>query len=243
MAQKRIGYKGGHVDISYEIHNPTGVKDIAILHGWGSNKELMKGAFGGCFKTFRHLYIDLPGFGGSVCHEVLTTQEYAIIIKKFLETLRFSGDVVLGHSFGGKVATLLHPKLLVLVASSGILVPKPLSVRLKIALFKGLKRVGLTRFRSFFVADDAVTLSPQMYETFKNVVNEDFRGQFALYKGTALLCFAKDDTATPLYTAYEIEQLMAHARVVVFEGDHYFFLKEYLHVNSEVERSLQMMES
>ncbi len=243
MAQKRIEYAGNTFDISYTIDNPTAKRDIAILHGWGSNKELMRGAFQKCFATLRHLYIDLPGFGASSNSVVLTTQEYATILKIFLKTVHFSGDVVLGHSFGGKVATLLQPKLLVLVASSGILVPKPLRVRMKIALFKALKPIGAARWRSFFVAEDATTLSPVMYETFKNVVNEDFRESFAAFQGEALLCFAKDDTATPLYTAYEIERLMTKARVVVFEGDHYFFLNENLHVNSEVTRSLQMMES
>ncbi len=243
MAQKRIEFQGNVFDISYEMLHPDANQDIAILHGWGSNKELMKGAFKECFSAYRHLYIDLPGFGSSPNETVLTTEDYADIIKLFLAELNFSYNIVLGHSFGGKVATLLQPKLLVLVASSGILVPKPLSVRMKIAFFKLFKKVGLSSLRSFFVAEDAAKLSVAMYETFKQVVNEDFTEQFRAFKGEALLCFAKDDTATPLYTAYEIERLMPHARVVAFEGDHYFFMKENLHVNAEVERTLQMMES
>ncbi len=243
MAQKRIEFQGTAFDISYEMLHPDASKDIAILHGWGSNKELMKGAFKECFSSYRHLYIDLPGFGSSPNEKVLTTEDYAGILKIFLAELHFSYDIVLGHSFGGKVATLLQPKLLVLVASSGILVPKPLSVRMKIALFKLLKQVGLTSLRSHFVAKDAVALSAPMYETFKQVVNEDFKEHFRAFQGEALLCFAKEDTATPLYTAYEIEHLMPKARVVAFEGDHYFFMKENLHVNAEVERTLRMMES
>ncbi len=243
MAQKRIEYHGSLFDISYEILNPSATEDIAILHGWGSNKELMKGAFQTCFTHYRHLYIDLPGFGASSNEMVLQTEDYAQIIANFLAELKFSNHMILGHSFGGKVATLLQPELLILVASSGIVLPKPLRVRAKIALFKLIKSIGLTSWRSYFVAEDAAQLSPPMYETFKHVVNEDFTEHFRAFRGTALLCFAEDDTATPLSTAYEIASLMEHARVVAFEGDHYFFMKEYRRIHTEVERSLEMMES
>ncbi len=245
MAQKSITYGGDVYDISYEVVNPTCEKDIVLLHGWGSNKGLMKSAFQKILSDFRHIYIDMPGFGSSSNESVLETKDYTEILKYFLKELKFSGDIVLGHSFGGKVATLLNPKLLVLVASSGILVPKPLHVKVKIVLFKFFKLIGLQKFRSLFVSQDAASLSPNMYETFKNVVNEDFRDQFAAFKGKALLCFGKEDTATPLYTAYEIETLMDDARVVAFPGDHYFFMKDNnnLHVNDEIEKSLKAMES
>jgi len=242
VAVKSVSYSGVTYDISYELHNITCKKDMALLHGWGSNKELMKGSFKNIFGEYRHIYIDMPGFGASSNESVLTTDDYAHILKAFLSAVNFSGDIILGHSFGGKVATLLHPRLLVLVASSGILVPKPLGVKVKIGLFKLFKSLGLQKFRALFVAEDAATLSPTMYETFKNVVNEDFREAFATFKGKALLCFAKADTATPLYTAYEIEKLMGDARVAEFEGDHYFFMKASHQLEHEIQKSLNELE-
>ncbi len=242
MAVKSVAYGGITYDISYELKNTTCKKDMAVLHGWGSNKELMRGALEGILSEYRHIYIDMPGFGASSNPSVLTTHEYALILKEFLDALNFSGDIVLGHSFGGKVATLLNPELLVLVASSGILLPKPLSVKIKISLFKLLKACGLQRFRALFVAEDAATLSPHMYETFKQVVNEDFSSSFAAFKGKTLLCFAHSDTATPLYTAYAIEGLMDDARVAEFEGDHYFFMSASHRLEQEIQNSLKELE-
>ena len=242
MALKEITYQGTPFSISYEILNPGAEKSFIVLHGWGSNKEIMKGAFASVLPDFRHIYIDMPGFGASSNESVLTTEDYAHILKAFLSAVNFNGDIILGHSFGGKVETLLHPRLLVLVASSGILVPKPLGVKVKIGLFKLFRSLGLQKFRALFVAEDAATLSPTMYETFKNVVNEDFREAFATFKGKALLCFAKADTATPLYTAYEIEKLMGDARVAEFEGDHYFFMKASHQLEHEIQKSLNELE-
>ena len=65
MAQKSILYKNQNFDISFEIANFHLPKILIFLHGWGSNKALMKQVFFESFKEFRHLYIDMPGFGKS----------------------------------------------------------------------------------------------------------------------------------------------------------------------------------
>jgi pimeloyl-ACP methyl ester carboxylesterase len=127
---------------------------------------------------------------------------------------------------------------LVLVGSAGILVPKPFKIRVKIALFKLLKFSGLTSLRRFFVAPDAQGLSQPMYETFKQVVNEDFSEKFSAYKGKALLCFGRQDTATPLWTAYKIRELIPESKVVEFDGDHYFFLEQSASVAKEIENTI-----
>lgn len=198
----------------------------------------MKHAFGAHLKQFRHIYIDMPGFGNSTCNMKLTTEDYATILESFISMIEADKTIVLGHSFGGKVATLLAPDLLVLVGSAGILVPKPFKIRAKITLFKLLKFTGFTSLRRLFIAPDAQGLSQPMYETFKHVVNEDFSEKFRTYKGKALLCFGRQDTATPLWTAYAIAELIADSSVVEFDGDHYFFLEQGATVAKEIEKAV-----
>ena len=238
MAVKTVQYKQHTFSISYEIINPSAHYDIIFLHGWGSHKNLMKHAFGGCLKQFRHIYIDMPGFGNSTCNMRLNTEDYATILESFLSMIEADKMIILGHSFGGKVATLLNPDVLVLVGSAGILVPKPFKIRAKIALFKLLKFTGLASLRRFFVAPDAQGLSQPMYETFKQVVNEDFTDKFIAYKGKALLCFGRQDTATPMWTAYKIAELISGSSVIEFDGDHYFFLEQGAAVAKEIENTV-----
>ena len=235
MAIKSIQYKQHTFDISYEIVNPEAKVDIIILHGWGSNKNLMKNVFAPYMSAFRHIYIDLPGFGKSTCSATLNTPDVARIVELLMIHMNASKDIILGHSFGGKVALLLEPKVLVLVASAGIYIPKSLKVQVKIALFKSLKIFGLSKLRSLFVADDAKELSKPMYETFKNVVNEDFSDEFSLYGGKALLCWGKNDTATPLSSAKKIDTLVKDSRLEVYEGDHYFFMNNAQDISSKIE--------
>jgi pimeloyl-ACP methyl ester carboxylesterase len=156
---------------------------------------------------------------------ILQTEDYAQIVRLFLESMGVEAKIVMGHSFGGKVATLLKPPCLVLLSSSGILLPKPLGVRVKIALFKLLRSLGLQKLRNLFVSDDAKGMSQAMYETFKNVVNEPFEEHFTHYRGKALLFWGEEDTATPLWTAEKIHTMIPGSELYPLEGDHFFFLK------------------
>ncbi|MBN2825114.1 MAG: alpha/beta hydrolase [Campylobacterales bacterium] len=239
MALKEIEYKNQHFQISYEIVNPAQTMNFIVLHGWGSNKNIMKQAFGKTLPHCKHIYIDMPGFGNSTNETVLTTHDYANIIQKFLDTLHASSDIAMGHSFGGKVATLLNPSTLVLLSSSGILVPKPFKVRAKIALFKLLKPLGFSKLRNIFVSNDAKGMNQAMYETFKNVVNEDFEANFGAFANQALLFWGIDDTATPLYTGEKIHSMIESSQFYPLDGDHYFFLHHTPFIAQTIENQIK----
>lgn len=225
MAKRSLQFKHSTLEISYEIINPKAKYDIVFLHGWGSNKALMKQSFAKTLGQFRHIYIDLPGFGASTCNVALNSDDYATILEQFLAQIEVSKNVIVGHSFGGKVATLLNPELLVLLSSAGIVVPKPLKVKAKIYLFKLLKIFKLTALRNYFVAEDAKALNEVMYETFKNVVDEDFTSIFKSFSHRALICWGQEDSATPLSSGKRIAALIEESLFVEYAGDHYFFMQ------------------
>lgn len=235
MAIKSFQHDHHTYSISYDIINPLAKHDLIVLHGWGSNKEIMKQAFGPYMDQFRHIYIDLPGFGKSINHAVLDTAEYARIIETFLELIGAKKEIVIGHSFGGKIATLLNPNLLVLLSSAGIKLPKAWSVKIKIGLFKLLKPFGIAKLRHLFVAKDAKELNTLMYETFKKVVDEDFSKEFESFYNKALICWGEDDKATPLIAGSAISELIKKSRFTVYQGDHFFFLNRSKSIASEIE--------
>jgi len=222
--------------ISYDILNPQKEKNIIFLHGWGSNKEIMK-VFSENFKDYKHIYIDMPGFGKSSNDYVLTTFDYAKIIDKFLNELKIKKDIIIGHSFGGKVATLLNPDLLILLASAGIKLAKPFSVRVKIKFYKFLKSIGLSKFRKFFVSEDARGMSENMYETFKNVVDEDFSNIFESYKGDVLIFGGEEDSAVPV-EAIKKQGKLFNSKIIMLSGGHYFFFNQPDIVKSKENRKI-----
>lgn len=246
MAQKRLEYQGHTFTLSYEIResNDESAPILIILHGWGASKALMKQAFGALFQGFKHYYIDMPGFGNSPTPPfALNTYDYAEILRILCKQLSLNPHhcTIMGHSFGGKVATLLEPKELILLSSAGILVPKSLKVRLKIAIAKSLNQFApnLSRiFKHFLRSKDVENMDEVMYQTFKNVVDEDFSSIFAEFKNPSYVFWGESDLATPLKSGKTIHTLIKNSEFFVLEGDHFFFLKgaqeiEKLYLNTK----------
>ena len=238
MAVRSVEYQSKTFEIAYDIINPNLKETIVFLHGWGSNKEIMKQAFDKTLKNFKHIYLDMPGFGKTPNNTSLTTQDYANIVHIFLEkiinssatskspiTNHQSPITIAGHSFGGKVATLLKPNNLVLLSSAGILEEKSFMVKLKIQAAKFLNLLGLKNITKIFRSKDVSSMNQGMYETFKNVVNEDFTQKFQNYKGKAYIFWGKEDKATSLSSGEKIHALIQNSEMVSYNGDHYFFIK------------------
>lgn len=238
MATKNLIVDNRNFDISYEIVNPTAKKDIIFLHGWGSNKDIMKNVFSPYLKDFRHIYIDLPGFGKSSNNYVLTTQDYAKIVDEFLKLVISSKDIIAGHSYGGKVAVLLKPKNLVLLSSAGILEEKPFDVKAKIFLAKIFNALGLRNITKRFRSKDVNTMSENMYTTFKNVVNEDFPFYFSNFSNNALVFWGEKDTATSLESGKKMASLLKKSIFTSYDGDHFFFAKNAKNISERIENGI-----
>ena len=238
MATKNLIVDNKNFDISSEIVNPACTKDIIFLHGWGSNKDIMKNVFSPYLSDFRHIYIDLPGFGKTVNKYPLKTSDYAKITDEFLKLLNSSKDIIAGHSYGGKVATLLNPQNLVLLSSAGILEEKPFDVKLKIALSRFLNKLGLSKITKSFRSKDVNTMSENMYATFKNVVNEDFTSHFSNFSNNALIFWGEKDVATSIQSGEKIASLIKKSTFISYDGDHYFFAQNAKDISERIENGI-----
>jgi len=238
MAIKEIQYKNIKYNISYKLCNKNQKKTVIFLHGWGSNKEIMHDSFAKYLNDFCLLFIDMPGFGNSSIEKPLDTKEYADIINLFLESLHVRKSIIFGHSFGGKVATLMSPDILVLLSSAGILNKKSFKIKAKIKIFKILKPFFGSKLYEIFATKDAEGLSQVMYETLKKVVDEDFSNIFADFKNRALIYWGKEDRAVPLSNAYAISSLIKNSKLRVYKGDHFFFLKNASQICQDFQKDI-----
>ena len=173
-------------------------------------------------------------------HGALATKDYAKIMKSFLDELGANPKIIFGHSFGGKVATLLNPQYLALLSSAGIVAKKPLWVRFKIALFKFLKLFGLGFLYKFFATKDVKGMSKTMYETLKNVVDEDFSSKFADFGGRAFIFWGDEDKATPLKSGERVSRLIKNSEFHALKGDHFFFLLHARYIDGVVNAGLNL---
>ena len=79
-------------------------EDIVLLHGWGQNIEMMK-PLGNCFPDKKITILDFPGFGDSSnLEKAYTIYDYVEVLEELLEVLNIKKPIIMGHSFGGRVA-------------------------------------------------------------------------------------------------------------------------------------------
>jgi pimeloyl-ACP methyl ester carboxylesterase len=234
MALKQISYNDKLFELSYKILNQSANKSILFLHGWGSNKEIMENIFSKFFNDYKHIYLDMPGFGDSHTESVLNTTDYFKIIKEFLKKMNIKPDTIVGHSFGGKIATLLNPNLLVLLSSSGILVEKTPIVKIKIYIYKFLKSIGLGFLHPIFATKDVKNMASNMYETLKNVVDEDFTKIFKTFTNKTVIFWGENDTTTPIKSGIMINNLIKNSTLYTLSGDHYFFTKHQKFIEKKI---------
>lgn len=235
MAQRNIKYQNQNFIISYEFHNLDKEKNIIFLHGWGSSKAIMKNIFVNSLHNYRHIYIDLIGFGKSGDAKFsLNSFDYKEILEIFFAELEISKDIIFGHSFGGKIATLLNPEKLVLLSSAGILIEKSFSVKSKIFLHQIFKRIGFSFLRNIFISKDGQNLSENMYKTFKNIVDENFEHIFKNREKETLIFWGIEDKATPLLSGEKIHSLIKDSKFFPLNGNHFFFIKNIDFISNKI---------
>lgn len=207
--------------------------DIVLLHGWGQNIEMMRPIGDNFQNRFRITILDFPGFGESEePKEAWTIEDYELMLEEFLKKVNVKKPIVIGHSFGGRVAIRYSARnpisKLVLFGSPCIRIQEELSLGVKI--LKKLKTLpglnGLGEYMKKFIGSrDYKAASQIMRQTLVNVVNEDLSKFAREIEEPTLLIWGTNDTEAPLNEAKELEKIMLDAALITLPGTHYAYLE------------------
>lgn len=213
-------------------------KDIVLLHGWGQNIAMMRPLGDNFSDRFRVTILDLPGFGESdEPKEPWNIEKYSIMLEKFIEKLGIKKPIIMGHSFGGRVAIRYSARnpieKLILFGSPCIRIEEELPITVKI--LKKLKTLpGLDKFgefmKNYIGSRDYKAASPIMRETLVNVVNEDLSKFAREIEEPTLLIWGENDTEAPVNDAKELEKIMIDAGLIILPGTHYAYLENLVQV-------------
>lgn len=226
----KINIRGN--DINY-IQYGKG-KDVLLLHGWGQNIEMMK-PIGDRLKNKRITIIDLPGFGLSTePKEAFTIYDYCSIVESIVKELNIKNPVVMGHSFGGRIAIVYASRnqvdKLVLFGSPCVRMQKkqPLKVRIlkRIKRLPGMDKLGEFA-KNFIGSRDYKAASPMMRQILVNTVNEDLSACAKKIKIPTLLIWGEMDTEATLEEGKQLEDLLEDGALIVLENaTHYAYLEQ-----------------
>ena len=206
-------------------------KCLVFLHGWGGEIASFQGLADRLFSEFRVVLIDLYGFGKTPHPPfALTVGGYAAGVRELLGELGVENAVLVGHSFGGRVAMRLAANDrnfagVVLIDSAGILPRRGIKYRLRVAAYKIAKRLKLKTLPKG--SEDYRKLSGVMKQTFLNVVNESSEKDACSISAPTLLLWGSRDKETPLYMCRRLNKLIKGSECVVMEGcGHFAYLEK-----------------
>jgi len=237
------------IDVNY--YDRGSGNGVLFLHGWGSNFasfQLFLDRISEPGLRYRVCAPDLPGFGQSgEPPEAWGVGDYADFTLDFLAELGIKSAVLIGHSFGGRIAIKLAarknlpieiPKM-ILVDSAGVRSKKTAKQTAGLLFYKAVKRLVsiecvqkkfpglLEKWRKKMGSEDYRNASPRMRECLVKVINEDLTPCLPSISCPALLIWGENDTATPLEHAKIMEKLIPDAGLVVLKNaGHYSFLDQ-----------------
>mgnify|MGYP004444693071 FL=1 len=218
---------------------------VVLMHGWGCNSSTLKMLENiAVTNGFTVINVDFPGFGNSPEPDsIWGVEEYTRLIEQMLKNEGVDSPILVGHSFGGRVAILYASRnqadRVILVDAAGLKPHRSMKYYVKVYSFKLVKKLSLIlfsrkkaeqiieRYRSKQGSSDYAQASQKMRAILSKVVNEDLTKALPSVAAPTLLIWGEKDTATPLSDAKKMERLIPDAGLVSFpNAGHYSFLDE-----------------
>ncbi|MBO5414166.1 MAG: alpha/beta hydrolase [Bacilli bacterium] len=237
--------------IYYEKHGNSN-SIILILPGWGDTRKTFNILIN-YLKLNHTVYIlDYPGFGNSIFpNHDLTIYDYTNIIRDFMKEENIINPIIIAHSFGGRIATLLtgyykeKVNKLILIDSAGIKPKKSLFKLMKQYTYKLLKKVKyllpkrkhniyLKKLFRLFASTDYKALDNNMYQTFKNVVNEDLKYYYKYIEIPTLIIWGEKDIDTPLKDGYYMNKNITNSSLIVYPDIGHFSYLSYPTLTNQI---------
>jgi pimeloyl-ACP methyl ester carboxylesterase len=209
-----------------------------ILHGWGgSSNSWVNVQKILANQGYQVIALDLPGFGKTPSPETpWGVNDYTNFVLKFVDKLDFKKIILLGHSFGGRMAikfSRYYPEKvesLILCASAGVKIPatflqKVIYVLARTGnflfspkLLRRFKDVARNFFYTIIRQRDYKRAKGTMRETFKKIVTDDLVLDLPEIKARTLIVWGERDKAVPTEAAYLIKEKVPNSILEFIPG-------------------------
>lgn len=213
---------------------------LVVLPGWGDISKSWEAVATRLRETHQVVLFDLPGFGekSDLLDRAWAVQDYANWVVAKIERQSLEEVVLVGHSFGGKVAARIAAtrpawlSSLVLVAAAGM--PYKKTVQLKIRLIsilsKALKWLPFIKNRRAALylkigAGDYLQTSGHLRQTFLKIKAESSIDDAKKITNPTLILWGDSDSITPLYMSEQWQSRIQNSELKIIPG-----ATHYLHI-------------
>lgn len=205
---------------------------LIFIHGWGVNEKSLYPLAKLFFKKYDCHLITLSGFDGNKLAKVYTIDDYVNEIKDYIINNNLKNIVVIGHSFGGKIAfflKLIMPEIKIITLAPSIRKnPFSLKIFLKIHLYKLLKFLHFPIPKILKGSKDYQQCKDDnIKKTFLNVFHKYLTNDEISSIEGHIIAF-KNDKEVNIKSLQKISS--SKIKVIILEGNHFGYLDSLLDV-------------
>ncbi|MFH1947144.1 MAG: alpha/beta hydrolase [Candidatus Magasanikbacteria bacterium] len=216
------------------------MQKLIILPGWGGTSETWQDFVEIAKADFDVQVINLPCFGDEPCPDnVWGVEEYSNFVKDKLEKLKAESRkpvAILGHSFGGQVASYLtanNPSLVHKLVLSGPAVFRS-KKKIRRIIIAGIAKTGKWIFRLPLLekadvevekifrrvtrSQDYADTSGIKRDIFMKVIREDLTEVVKKIKMPTLIIWGTKDNYVPVKNAYKLNKLILNSKLEIIKG-------------------------
>lgn len=218
--------------MEYTINGNNKSTAIIFLHGWAGDYNNFRGSVStlecDCICVNTSFFATEP-----TCP--LTLEDYCQFVRAIIDELRaeyyVERVILVGHSFGGRVAIKLasecYADRIMLIDSAGMKPKRKVkhiyrAIKHKLYKFMHIKSKSLG-------SPDYRVLSTVMKKTFVNIVNQYLEADAAVITIPTIIYWGKRDKDTPLYMARRLHNLISDSAMIAVDGGHYSYLDNHHH--------------
>ncbi len=208
-------------------YTKTGLgRDIIFLHGWMQNRHTWDGVIAAIGNNFTCWALDLPGFGANARPKsTWNPRHYAKWVRDFITHHKIKNPLVVGHSFGGRVAIELANMdipgaTFILYATPGLRLPLSRFTTISQAMYKAVKKRWLPldrlplvkRVKDRFRSTDAKN-AHEMYDIFAASIDFELTPTMTKMSRPTLIIWGENDAEVPLKIGLAMQKLIPNSEL------------------------------
>lgn len=209
---------------------------IIILHGWYLNHNFYTEIKKIFEKNEYTVFVpDLPGFGDEkLIKPVMDLDDYVDFVLNFFKKNKIKSAIIIGHSFGGRIATKIayfHPELVNKLILTGVpLIRSRQSLAIKLMAFVGVSSKVIfnllpDNWYNFFrkvlyklIGQWDYYKAGILKETFKKIINEDLSKLTYGIEVPTLLVWGKEEKVVSVSVGEEINRRILNSKFILVEN-------------------------
>lgn len=224
-------FKGEVIDYTF---SKTSNETIIFLHGWGGNKSSFTSTINLVKNKFNVLTLTIPTTQNT--NTTWDMFDYRDLIINLCSILNINNPIIICHSFGFRIATLLKEKInikkIIVTGGAGM---KKNNIFKKTTLNHKILNNKLSKMKTFLnfsKQNDYSILSNINKQTFKNVVNLNTINLIN-FNCPLLLFWGLKDYETPIWIAKKLKK-KNNAKLIMTKSNHFAYLNENSYFNNSV---------